>query len=180
MISFGWVMLISCLLILSVSIAIWIFIRIFLVVITIGGYSMTPTFEDGEQVLLLRHWPTRWLRRGLIVVVQPYNKLEDRLSPLSEIDFIPCIKRIVGLPGDVIATTVAKTQSITSTRMYIKEYIGEDWGDNKELARKVPPGYLFVQGDNPARSIDSSVWGPLPYRNVLGVVVMRLDSKSQE
>jgi signal peptidase I len=35
----------------------------------------------------------------------------------------------------------------------------------------VPRGTYFALGDNRAESCDSRVWGPVPARNVIGLVV---------
>lgn len=41
----------------------------------------------------------------------------------------------------------------------------------RDMERKVvPPGNLFVLGDNRDNSSDSRVWGPVPLENVKGIV----------
>src|SRR5687768_12808233 len=69
--------------------------RAFLVVVTVTTTSMQPTLVEGDRVLVVRHWPRRWLRRGQIVIVRP--------GPASEMG-TPLIKRIAGLPGDSFVT----------------------------------------------------------------------------
>jgi len=44
------------------------FIRVFLVIITVQGYSMYPALLPGDRLLVLRHWPSKGLHKGQIVV----------------------------------------------------------------------------------------------------------------
>ena len=133
--------------------------RASLVTITVESVSMSPTLRDGDRVLVWRWWPARWLRKGQIVVVWPWLLPGDGSRHPSSWGFTPFIKRVVGLPGEVIrATSSEKLQTV------------QTW--------QVPPGHIFVCGDNFAHSTDSRVWGPVPSRSVLGVVIMRLPRKS--
>lgn len=42
------------------------------------------------------------------------------------------------------------------------------------MAEKVPPGHMWVTGDNLPHSTDSRVYGPIPLAMVSGKVVARL------
>jgi len=81
------------------------------------------------------------------------------------------IKRIVGLPGDVI--------EIRNGELYRngKAVVGEDYVKRSPFSRmspqnmrpfKIPPGHVFAMGDNRDHSSDSRVWGPVPIENIKG------------
>jgi len=44
----------------------------------------------------------------------------------------------------------------------------------------VPPGSYFMLGDNRGNSLDSRTWGAIPRSTVIGKVVHRVGSKSDE
>jgi signal peptidase I len=79
------------------------------------------------------------------------------------------IKRVIGLPGDVI--------EIKSGQVWIDgESINEPWVENfggpSVSARKVPPDFIFILGDNRSLSMDSRTIGPVPINTVIGRVIL--------
>ncbi len=101
-------------------------------------------------------------RQGDIIVFQ-YPRDPDQ-------DYI---KRCVAVAGDTVA--------VRDGLVYVNSALCEDhsWHDGDKLLRGselnrrfgpyvVPPGHLFMMGDNRYNSADSRFWGPLPLRLVKG------------
>ncbi|HEY7605318.1 MAG TPA: signal peptidase I [Actinomycetes bacterium] len=90
--------------------------------------------------------------------------------PPSDRDFI---KRVVGLPGDRITCRggqlVRNGQPVTEA--YLDEGTQTD-GCDEEVT--VPPGRLFVMGDNRGNSQDSRVFGPIEREDVVGRAFVRI------
>jgi signal peptidase I len=127
----------------------------YLVLVTVSGSSMQPTFQDGDRVLVLR-MPPRLIRRGAIVVAKPPDRswVWQAARAADSSNTLPAwiVKRVAGLPGAQVPESSAD--------------VGSDAGI-------VPPGHFFLVGDGPV-SVDSRLWGPVPFSNVLGIAAMRL------
>ncbi|MEV5824728.1 S26 family signal peptidase [Spirillospora sp. NPDC052242] len=119
-----------------------------LVVVTVGGTSMTPTLHDGDRVLVRRR-PLHRVRRGDVVVLEPPPDGTRLPGPPGPDGRNWNVKRVAALPGDPLPPGVP----------------GPDG--------TVPAGALAVLGDNPD-SVDSRHRGPYPGDRLLGVVVRRL------
>lgn len=126
--------------------------------VRVDGYSMRPTLDDGEFVLVSKfNYKLSNVQRGDIIV------FHFPMDPEQEL-----IKRVIGLPGD---------------RVQVKDgvvYINDQALDEPYIA--APPAYtsawnvpadrLFVLGDNRNDSSDSHSWGYLPFENVVGKAVL--------
>jgi signal peptidase I len=126
--------------------------------VRVDGFSMRPTLQDGEYILVNKlAYKTGEPQRGdIIVFIFPINPQED------------LIKRVIGLPGETVSVHngVVSVNGVPLTEPYIASppaYDG-DW--------IVPEGQLFVLGDNRNDSRDSHQWQFLPLENVIGKAVL--------
>jgi signal peptidase I len=126
--------------------------------VRVDGFSMNPTLQDGEYILInkLAYKLGEPMRGDIVVFVFPVNPEED------------LIKRIIGLPGDTITVQdgVLSINGVVMDEPYINAapaYNGT-W--------QVSAGELFVLGDNRNDSRDSHQWGLLPVENVIGRAVL--------
>lgn len=126
--------------------------------VRVDGFSMRPTLEDGEYILVnkLAYKTGEPTRGDIIVFIFPVNPQED------------LIKRVIGLPGETISVHngVVAVNGVSLTEPYIASppaYDG-DW--------VVPDDQLFVLGDNRNDSRDSHQWQFLPIENVIGKAVL--------
>ncbi|GAB4581596.1 MAG: hypothetical protein Fur0022_43450 [Anaerolineales bacterium] len=133
--------------------------RVYLLVAVVEQTSMSPTLLDGERVLVLRKWPPSWLQKGQIVLI--------RLSPKSKTYFI---KRVVGLPGEILTTNFS---AIESHRPFRRR---ELFDKNGKRTWNIPTGHFFVMGENNS-SEDSRDWGPNPFDDLVGLVLINLSRK---
>jgi signal peptidase I len=126
--------------------------------VRVDGFSMLPTLEDGEFVLVSKvNYQFGDVERGDIVV------FHFPLDPEQEL-----IKRVIGLSGD----TVSVQNGIVSINGQVlnEPYIAAAPAYSGEWT--VPEGQLFVLGDNRNDSSDSHSWGYLPFEKVVGKAVV--------
>lgn len=130
---------------------------------------MSPTLEPGDRVLVLRHWPDKWLRKGNIVLVWPTYTSSMKLTLFEVKSYI---KRIVGIGGEILTLSRDEEGETDQLRQY-------DRGNHqRQKVWHIPLGHIFVCGDNRVASCDSRAWGSLPPHCVLGVVLMKLPRKA--
>jgi signal peptidase I len=126
--------------------------------VRVDGFSMRPTLQDGEYILVNKlAYKLGAPQRGDIVVFKfPVNPEED------------LIKRVIGLPGDTISVQ-GGTLNINGVPVN-EPYINAP--PAYEGTWTVEQGDLFVLGDNRNDSRDSHQWGLLPIGNVIGRAVL--------
>jgi signal peptidase I len=128
--------------------------------------SMEPTLQINDRLVIEKisyyfNPPTH----GDIVVFWPPESLT---APGERRDAF--IKRIVGLPGDVVEVTDGEVirNGEVLTESYIKAPPSYQWGPEE-----VPPASYLVLGDNRNSSYDSHSWGFVPEENIIGRAVVR-------
>jgi signal peptidase I len=126
--------------------------------VRVDGFSMRPTLQDGEYILVnkLAYKFSEPKRGDIIVFIFPVNPEED------------LIKRIIGIPGDTVSVQDG-VLSVNGTAVD-EPYINAPPAYNGTW--QVPEGNLFVLGDNRNDSRDSHQWGLLPMENVIGRSVL--------
>lgn len=126
--------------------------------VRVDGFSMNPTLQDGEYVLVskLAYRLGEPQRGDIIVFRYPGQPPQD------------LIKRLIGLPGDVVE--VKDGRVFVNGKQLIEPYIAASPLYDGQW--RVADGYLFVLGDNRNDSSDSHSWGLLPRENVIGKAIV--------
>ena len=125
--------------------------------------SMTPTLRPGDVVLVVPSGVAGVfddLDRGDLVVAR---------EPGSG---TAVLKRVVGLPGDVVEIADAVT---TVGGVEVDEpYVDRSRIDGLYYGPvTVPAGTVLLLGDDRSRSVDSREYGPVPLTDVTGRVALR-------
>lgn len=144
------------------------FVRFFVAApVRVKGRSMLPAFRDGSVVLMLH---ARRFRRGDVVICHYPNRYRGKRIRLRQ-NFI---KRVVGLPGEVIEIVEGEVR--VGGHALHEPYLDEA---HTRFRRSMPPRQLgadeyFVLGDNRDASNDSRRVGPLPRKLLVGRVAATL------
>lgn len=148
-----------------------LFVSVFLAVVVlfvfmfrlgvVRGSSMMPTYQNGQTVLVSRrNWLSAPLRHNDVVLVSQGRDI--------------IIKRIYRLPGEEVDDRppyFVKRRALTSGLSDYYEQSPAIAGSQDPPWLIVPEGYLVILGDNAPGSEDSRMFGPVPIKDVLGVVV---------
>ncbi len=151
-----------------VAVAITMVLRNFVFsMVRVDGASMEPTLTSGDRLVMIRlgYEP----QRGDIVVVDPNNGSKA-----------PYIKRIIGMPGDVLEFAIGGLGDVMLTingELQKETYISSEfYAGNVGVGKYVvPENHVFVMGDNRPNSKDSrdTTVGFIPYDHVMGEAVFR-------
>jgi signal peptidase I len=140
-------------------------LRVFFIdIMSVAGRSMEPTLMPGSPLLIDKlyyglmipfgnHSLIQWHKpaRGDIVVF--FNDYDDTIT----------VKRCLAIEGDPIKTENGQL-FIYNKILPLKYYQEIKW----RAYNVVPPGYIFVSGDNLNYSVDSREYGFISIKAVLG------------
>jgi signal peptidase I len=125
---------------------------------TVTSSSMSPTLCKGDRVVV-QEWGVSAAslhHDDLVVFDEPGTSLR-------------VVKRVVGLPGDVVEIRDAKT--FRNGRRVVEPYVDRASIDALYYGPvTVPQGQILVLGDNRATSVDSRHYGTVPADRVDGMV----------
>jgi signal peptidase I len=126
--------------------------------VRVDGFSMNPTLQNGEYILVnrLAYKIGNPVRGDIVVFSFPMDPKQD------------LIKRVIGLPGETISVQDGKV--LVNGMALDEPYIAAPPIYNNTWV--VPEGQLFVLGDNRNESKDSHEWGMLPMENVVGRAIL--------
>lgn len=133
----------------------------------IDGESMVPTYHEGEIVI------------GSNVEVMRGNiRYQDVITAKSP-SGTPVIKRVIGIPGDVIS--LSENGVIYRNGTFLEEpYLNEKVEESTPAIRAVyelKEDEYFICGDNRNHSLDSRSYGPVSVKNIKSKVFFRLFKK---
>ncbi|HZT42645.1 MAG TPA: signal peptidase I [Chthonomonadaceae bacterium] len=164
----------------------------------IPSRSMEPTLRPGDHTVTMRAWlaypfGTSPARGDVITFHYPGDPEEDSNASDSGADTGDTtasdtgnggrssresirggilIKRVIGLPGDVVWIHSGKVS--VNGQDLVEPYITRPWGQGEEYGYgvsrplKVPRGQFYVLGDNRDDSDDSRFWGTVKRNLITG------------
>jgi signal peptidase I len=122
----------------------------------VQGHSMEPTFYPGQWLLVRRlNWPSPALKDGEVIVFRKDGEL--------------LVKRIAALPGEFPPED--SQVALWRARIAADRRLSRLAGPLALQEDPVPPGQLYVLGDNAPVSDDSRSFGPIPQSAVIGRVL---------
>lgn len=149
----------------------------------VEGFSMQPTLEDKQMLLvnkmvylkvdmqrlsgLVPFWEVQ--EKELVYPFHPPNR-EDVVVFHWPLDLQrELVKRVIGVPGDTVEIRDGVV-SVNGSRLQ-EPYLTQPGTRSDDMAPLlIKEGHYFVLGDNRPKSNDSRDWGLVPQENMVGKV----------
>ena len=134
--------------------------------------SMLPTLQIQDKILVEKLTPKitsksnlSKLKNKIIVFNVPEQLINAGYKKNTAL-----IKRVIGLPGDKI--------EVKDGNLYLNDIAQNNYILDKNINYSigplvVPEKSLWVMGDNRNNSMDSHIWGFLPYEKIIGKAIFR-------
>lgn len=128
----------------------------------VEGYSMQPTLEDQDRLIVNKlayriHTP----KSGDVVML---------LNP--EAPDKTLVKRVIAEPGDIIRSVDGRL--FRNAEPLPEDFVADEFRSHDTWGpQSVPPGFYFVMGDHRNNSADSRAFSYVPQRYILGKVQLR-------
>ncbi len=150
-----------------ISLVIALLITTFIKPTIVKNFSMSPTLEENDFLIINRFLYKRGEpKRGDIVVFRSNLRTETGKQKLL-------IKRIIAIPGDKIEITEGEIY-INGSKLE-ENYVADEYtmGD---IDLTVPENEIFVMGDNRGNSLDSrdGILGLVDFDTVIGKAFVRI------
>jgi len=134
--------------------------------------SMIPTLQIQDKILVEKVTPKITSKSNLskfrnnIIV---FNVPEQLIKAGYETD-TALIKRVIGVPGDKV--------EVKEGNLYLNDVAQDNYIYDKNINYSigpliVPEQSFWVMGDNRNNSMDSHIWGFLPYEKIIGRAILR-------
>ena len=132
----------------------------------VSGPSMSPTFENADYLIIdeISYYLNEPKRYDVVVFRYPKDTKKF------------FIKRIIGLPNEVLEIEGSKVTVINSEYpqgLTLDDSFVENKSENS-MSIKLREDEYFVMGDNRSASSDSRYWGPVTRNLVVGKAFARL------
>lgn len=133
--------------------------------------AMENTVMPGDRLAFRSSGPIVPRRGDVVLVLRNVNGVSGLV-----------VKRVIGLPGDTLMCCDAQNRLVVDGRHVTEEYVHRDpvnpGGTYMPFQATVPPGKVFIAGDDRGNSDDSRLDGPVPISQLVGIGVSSPSARS--
>ena len=146
---------------------------------SIPSGSMEPTLQIGDRIVVDKlAYHLHGVDTGNIIVFKTPQSEDCAGPPVADL-----VKRVIGLPGQTVS--LSRGHVLINGRLLAQPWLppavrSETYPGpslqpySLHHPYVVPPGHVYVMGDNRPDSCDSRYWGPVPESTIVGKVDVRI------